>query len=368
MKISKSRLFIGLVALIIIIIVILIMNIKKEETTGLVTEIEYEAEGFPVQIQVLTLSTLEKSIMVTGSAKAQRDITLLSKVGGDVERICVRMGDAFQAGDTLVEMDRESAVYLYNQAKAAHIAAEADYNSALADVKRFENLYKQGSISIKELQDVQMMETRMRSGEIAAKAARDLAWKNLQECAVTAPFAGYTGEIMVEKGDNSMPGQPVIRVVDIDTVVIEIGFTAEEAGKISRGRTVTAVFNDFGGFAAKGYIESISPAANASGTYSAKIFLPNRSLKIKPGWMAKVRITARKYDNIIAIPRSAVVERGEKKVVFVALNGTARERLIEIGDYNEDLYEIKSGLAVNDTLIVLGQTTLKDSSKVIISQ
>jgi len=367
MKISSQKLFLGIVILVLIILVILILNIKKEETTGLVTELKYEAEGFPVQVIIISPMELEKSFSLSGSTQAQRDVTLLSKVGGDVLRICVKMGDAFQQGDTLVELDHTSASHIFSQSQAALLAAEADYNAVLNDIKRFERLFQQGSVSIKELQDMQMTEVKMRSGEIAAKAAKDIAWKNLQDCTITAPFDGFAGEIFIEQGDNTMPGQPIVRVLDLDTILIEVGFTADEVNNISRGKTVSADFHDYVNFSVNGYIDSFSPAADQSGTYSAKIILPNRRLTIKPGWMAKIHIVSHKYENIIAIPRSSVIEREVESIVFIASKGLARQRTIETGDYNDELIEVKSGLALSDTLIIMGQTTLKDSSLVVIT-
>ena len=367
MKLTPRKIFIIVILLIIIIIVVFVAKRDKVEPGGLVTELDYNEEGFPVKIQIVTPTTLEKTISVNGTIQAQRDVTLLSKTGGDVCRLPLKMGDAFQTGDTLAELDRETAYYIYNQAEAALEGAEVDYAAALTDLKRFESLFGEGNISEKQLQDVKILEARMKVAVVSAKAAKDIAHKNLKDCAIKAPYAGYAGEIFVEIGEYAAPGQPVIRIVDIDSVIIKIGFTAGEADKLVIGFPVKVEIADFENMVLEGYLDALSPAASLNGTFTGKIVIPNRSRRIKPGLLASVHIITEKLDNIIAVPKTAIIKREGKDIIYLIENGVAQEREIAAGIFNDEMQEITRGISINDTLIVKGQSILKNGGKVVIT-
>lgn len=367
MKITPRKIFItGIVVFIILIFILLLSRMKKSESSGLVTELDYSVRGFPVEIQRVSQGDIEKSVVISGSIQAQRDVTLTSRAGGEVSAVLVEIGRRVQSGDTLIILDSEIAELNYRQAQAAYESTAADYQTALKDLERVKKLYQSGSLSEREIDSAEMTEIRLKAACRTAEAARDIALRNYKDTAVGAPFSGFIAEVLVETGEISAPGQPLIRLVDIDSVEISAGMTAEEIDELSNKSKVTVRPAKPGAEIYQGFISALGPAASQDGTFPIEIIIPNTSLRLKAGTIAEVKIVKEKFQNIIIIPRAAVLKKKEGDAVFVIEGNTALLRYVNLGVFDENTVEVKEGLNLNETIIVKGHTVLQDSAAVMV--
>ena len=87
---------------------------------------------------------------------------------------------------------------------------------------------------------------------------------------------------------------------------------------------------------------------------------------IKAGMFAEVRLISARKENVVAVPSDAVItSSGEKKVVVLNSDGeTVSLKSVEVGVDNGTTAEITSGLSTGETLVVKGQTYVKDGEKV----
>lgn len=77
-----------------------------------------------------------------------------------------------------------------------------------------------------------------------------------------------------------------------------------------------------------------------------------------------MRVKGQVKRNVLVVPESAIVPRGEEKIVFRVENGQALEAKVTLGSRNNGLVEILEGLAVDATVVTAGQQKLKDGSQV----
>ena len=68
--------------------------------------------------------------------------------------------------------------------------------------------------------------------------------------------------------------------------------------------------------------------------------------------------------NALIIPQKATYEVQDKKYVFVVDNNVVKSREITITGEVPDLYVVKSGLDVNDKIILEGVQKVKDDDKI----
>ena len=83
---------------------------------------------------------------------------------------------------------------------------------------------------------------------------------------------------------------------------------------------------------------------------------------------AEVQIEKEIYQEVISIPQDAVLDKVNKKVVFVIENDRSLERSIELGPLVGEEVIIQKGLAVGKTFVIVGQQSLKNGGRVRIEK
>jgi multidrug efflux pump subunit AcrA (membrane-fusion protein) len=111
-----------------------------------------------------------------------------------------------------------------------------------------------------------------------------------------------------------------------------------------------------------------------------EVLVPNMDKKLKPGMYASVTVTTGILDNVIVVPRFAVIENtslvnnnGKDKViknyfVYVASDSSkAEQRKLKVDYVNHVNLAVSEGLAVGEKLVVSGQNNLRDGIGVLLT-
>jgi len=201
-----------------------------------------------------------------------------------------------------------------------------------------------------------------------AKAALDLAQKRLNDATITAPISGIVSIRHIDLGAMASPTSPMLEIVDMDTVKATVSIIESDLSKLNRN-DIAYVSVDALPEPMTGKISLISPTLERS-SRSAKveIAVENRDLKLKPGMFAKVRVPVEIRENVVLIPRAAVIEDTEKglRTVFVVENNRGKRRQVNFGLSQGSVVEISNGLGEGDLVVVAGQHTLKDGEAVTV--
>lgn len=182
-----------------------------------------------------------------------------------------------------------------------------------------------------------------KSGLAAAEAQLARAEYNLQNCRILAPFDGVAGDVTAHPGDLVSAGQTLLRLINLNRLKLKLQVLEAELGAIRLGETVQASFAAFADTVFPGRIIAVNPAVNPqtrTGTVIAEI--PNPAHRLKSGMFATARIAVNRYPNRLLVPRAAVVERDQRKLVFIVREGKAFWCYVETGLENDDSIEILS--------------------------
>lgn len=137
----------------------------------------------------------------------RRFTTLAAEVGAKVNRVAVREGERFKAGQVLIVLDCSLQAAQLNKAKATLTAAEKTYaaNTRLA-----------------ELNSVGKLELETSQSEVA-KARADVSLMNatLSKCQIAAPFGGRVSEQKVREQQFAQPGQGILEIIDDSALELE---------------------------------------------------------------------------------------------------------------------------------------------------
>ena len=103
-------------------------------------------------------------------------------------------------------------------------------------------------------------------------------------------------------------------------------------------------------------MDFIEPAANPqTRTVPVHVHVANREMRLLPGMFVNATFVSRAAEPSIVVPRSAVLDTGTRKIVYLARpNGVFEAREVRVGAVTEDLFPVSSGLALGDKVVLNG--------------
>jgi len=292
--------------------------------------------AIPVAVTRVVSGSISSYYRATATLEAEKEAQILARVTGVVETILAEEGDQVTAGDPLLKVDNDE--YRYRLEQAAASTANEEYQA-------------------------------VRSELASAEANEGLARLALSHTTVTAPFSGRVTGRLVDVGQNLTMGDAVMIMADFDPLLARVHVPSREFKKLQADQPVNLVLDSTGTLLA-GRIKLISPVIDpTSGTIKLTIEVPDYPDQTRPGDFAQVQIVTERRDQVILVPRIAVLtDKGESVVYTVipaeepAAEPTAERRIVEVGFTDDDRAQILSGLAVDETVVVKGQRSLKNGS------
>jgi len=318
-----------------------------------------------VAVMEVHKATVPDAIEATGTVHAALSAQLASQVMGTITRVNVHEGDRVRRGEVLVSIDEAQQQAAYTSAKAglqasqqSIAAADADYALAEATTKRYQMLYDKKSVSPQEYDEVktklaaaQARRDAAHAGATQAEAGVSQAGTAMSFTKVRAPFDGLVTARLAEQGAMAAPGVPLLVVEDPSKFRLEAQVDESKIGAVKLGESVPVTVDALGGQAVEGKVVQIVPAADpASRTFTVKIDLPANP-QIRSGLFGRASFP-RGQREAIAIPKSAVLSRGQMQAVYV-IGGDqlAGLRFVTLGAASGDQVEVLSGLQNGDRIV-----------------
>ena len=168
-----------------------------------------------------------------------------------------------------------------------------------------------------------------------------------------APASGVVVEKNVYAGARVMPGMDLYRIADLSTVWLEGEVFEKDLAYIGVGRPAAVSLESYPDMHLKARVSYVYPTITAaSRTGRVRVDLPNRDLLLKPGMYATLEFDVQVHRAGVHIPRSAVLQTGERSLIFVrSADGTLTPRAVHVGFVNADHAEILEGLKVGETVV-----------------
>lgn len=293
-----------------------------------------EAKALPrMTVTLVAQNAPEGGAWVAATLQATRMATVSTRMAAQVRRVPVQEGQRVAVGTLLVSLGDED---LQGQLKAAQtglVTAEAHH-------RRIQALQAQKASTLSELEQAQAQVAQAQAGVAAVKA-------NLAYTQIRAPFAGVVQSRKVNDGDFVGPGMPLVELVGEGEQEL-VATVSEAEGK---GLKVGArLAFDAEGVKGVAQITALAPGGDAfshKGTLRAKVLSPKG---LRQGTFARLLVPGAKGEGL-AIPRSALVVRGELNGVFVAKDGHAELRWVSLGESAGEAVSIRAGLKAGDQVI-----------------
>jgi RND family efflux transporter MFP subunit len=265
-------------------------------------------------------------------------------------------------------------------------AAKVAYDLAERNFRRAEKLIESGDVSrsfyddqrarrdqTKEQYDVAVAQARQnyagvdvaRTNVANAESQLALARKNLSYSLIPAPIDGFVAERTADVGEYVSPQQKVATIVRTNPLRIKIDIPEQAIPEVRVGQSVSVTTSAWPDKNFAGRVARIAPSVSAqSRTLSVEAEIDNSSGALKPGQFATVRILQERAEPAVLVPVRALVTEAGVSRVFVIKNGRAEQRVIQTGQTEGDLIEVKNGVAADEQVATSGLERLSDGAPV----
>jgi len=203
-----------------------------------------------------------------------------------------------------------------------------------------------------------------RAGIATLQATVASAEKAVGDNTVRAPISGYISDRTADVGEYISPSAPntkIATIVRTSTLRMKIDIPEQSIGKVATGQGISLQTSSYPDRNFAGRVVRISPGLNVQArTLTVEAEIQNVDGLLKPGQFATVRITQSKPDNAVMIPVAAVRTEGETNRVFIIKDGMAREQFVQLGLLENDMIQVKQGVAEGDVVATSNLNKLTD--------
>jgi RND family efflux transporter MFP subunit len=308
----------------------------------------------PENIAVVGRDTLRTGPTISGTLQPRDAATINAEVAGSVVQTYVDRGEPVKKGELLIRIDDVSERQNFLSAQSAARSAQLAEENAESDLQRDTRLYQAGAIAERDLEATKRALAAARAASADAGARLATARQQLDKTTVTSPLAGVVSDRPVNAGDVVQPGTPLITVIDPSSMRLEAAVPSDEVSGIEVGAPVRFTVSGYGARAFTGRVERINPAVDPT-TRQVLIFvsIPNATSKLVAGLFAEGRV-ATESRLALEVSADAVDQSGVTPMVTRIAHGKAERVPVQLGVRDEaaDRFEIRSGLAPGDTLLL----------------
>ncbi|MBY3087043.1 efflux RND transporter periplasmic adaptor subunit [Rhizobium laguerreae] len=179
-----------------------------------------------------------------------------------------------------------------------------------------------------------------------------------------APRDGVVLERMATAGMMAKPGDVLFRIADTSNVWVISGVPEYDLASVRSGAEVNVTVRSLPGRTFKGVVDLIYPDVDIqTRTTKVRIELPNPDGVLLANMYANVEIQAGAPNPVIAVPNSAVIDTGDRRVVFIDKgDGQFEPKDVTLGVRGENQTEITKGIAAGDKVVVAGNFLLDAES------
>ncbi len=183
---------------------------------------------------------------------------------------------------------------------------------------------------------------------------------------VSSRLTGIVIHKGVVDGDHVRAGAPVYRIADLSTVWVMGKVYESDLPFIRLGQEARMTLDYLPGREWRGRVTYVYPYLEpGSREVPVRMEFHNPGYDLKPGMYATLEVRSRRAEQAVLVPAPAVLRSGERNVVFVAAgDGSFEPRSVAVGSRGaEDEYEVRSGLAPGETVVLSGQFLLDSESR-----
>jgi len=363
-------------------------------------EFTIEEIVIPVEVDSPARGDISAYFETTTRIEAENRVDVTSEGVGTCVAVFADEGDTVKEGQVLAELDKAEAEASLRQA----LVTESERKTAY---ERARQAFDAGILAEQDRDAAQFAFEN-------AVATRRIQEVRLTNLTVRAPISGVVTHRHIQVGMLVSTGTPAFSVVDPSSYQLVISPPEKNLMQLREGQAAKFTVDAIAGEEFEARITRINPSVDpTSGTVKVVMSLDQATQeRLRESAFARVRLVMETHENVLLVPKDAVIEENARTYVFVARRadagsetaenepqeapadegaGTATddpaavddaappadaketdpwvaERVeVEVGLEDSDESEIVAGLSESDLVVTLGQQTLKPGTRISIT-
>lgn len=320
----------------------------------------------PVEVRRADVDAVEDRIVATGTLRARETADLTAPELGVLEIARDASGDRLGEGDPIAAGQLVATVVSSEDSFAARQgAAEQRLRVAERELEARQRLYDEGLISLMELQKA---ETELAEARLQLERSRLLG----DRTRLVSPISGVLVRLarspdgsLLASGQQVAPGLLVARIAAIGELMADLQLVGPDVTRVAEGDPVTLRYPAWPERSFAGSVVRIGPVIDpVTRAFQVEVAVPGSAAGLRPGMFVEATIVAERREQVVVVPREAVVHRDGEDLVFVLDGQRVTSRAVTVGLGDDRRVEVRDGLAAGEVVVVRGAQTLVDGTRV----
>lgn len=290
--------------------------------------------------------TLERTVRAVARVEAdeRRTYAISPKFEGYVERLFVNVtGQPVSKGQPLFEVYSPEL-----------FSAQREYAVAQQGVEATKEAGESARSGMRQLAESSLL--RLKNWDVPEGEIRALTQSGAAKRTLTfrSPVAGIVTEKKALQGMRFMPGEALYQVADLSSVWVVADLPEQDIGLVRPGSAARVTIDAYPDKRFEGRIAYVYPTLNAATrTVPVRIELANPGLLLKPSMFGAVELSAGGRGAVLAVPDSAVIDSGVRRMVIVDRGeGRFEPREVKLGTRGEGYVEVIEGVREGEPVVV----------------
>ncbi|MGH9508377.1 MAG: efflux RND transporter periplasmic adaptor subunit [Terriglobales bacterium] len=245
------------------------------------------------------------------------------------------------------------------------VSAAEEYRLAVESLERMGRALPEAQAQAREL--VAASRRRLELWGLTAEQIRELDKSNEPQIHITiyAPASGTVMERKVTEGQYVREGDSLYSLSDLSTVWVKADIYESDLPLVRMGQAAEIQSDALPGTMLTGRVSFIEPMLNPQNrTVAVRIQVPNPGLRLRPGMYVRAMLKPSMGRNVLAVPRTAVIDTGMKTLVYVATGkGVFEGREVKLGPAGQEFYPVLDGLKEGERIVTEGNFLIDSQTR-----
>ena len=316
---------------------------------------EINAAG--VQLEKVTSARLTTSVESVGHVEQpEAQLAVVpARVGGRIEKLYVQFtGETVRRGQAVAEIYSPELV-----ASAEEYRLALQYRDRMRGSSEKDAIENSNGLVAASRRRLELWGVSEKQIDAAAAGSATL------NVTIYATAGGSVVERKVTSGQYVNAGDALLTVADLSTVWVKADVYEFQVPQIRPGQTVEITSDALPDKVLRGRVDFIEPEASPqTRTIPVHVHVPNPAMRLRPGMYIRAKFISPGERETLVVPRSAVLDTGTRKLVYVAKSdGVFEAREIQTGPPSEELYPVLGGLKAGEQVVTNGNFLIDSQTR-----
>ncbi|MFT7286277.1 MAG: RND family efflux transporter MFP subunit [Halieaceae bacterium] len=306
-----------------------------------------------------------RQVRTFGLIRPAEEFEISSSLSATVIEVLFDEGQRVTAGDVLVRLDDRQLRLEKEQAEARRAEASAKYDEARSTHERNELIFEKRLISDQAFRQSEAALKSAAAVLASTSSALDIAIERLTDATLVSPVSGMVSERNIDPGKTANPMASFGTIQLENRLRVETYVSQKDINFLRTGMLARVVSPAVPGLKFEGAIESLASSAEpTTGNFKVRVSVLSANGLLMDGMSAEVIFDGLTQNNVISLPRAALVDRNRKLLVFRIVDDEAEAVAPVIGVGNGTSVPLLGGLEPGDEIVVSNLRLVSDGQKI----